>query len=221
MTNYNPLMSSYTIDSHGNLSFTNPTGSSGWMCRQSGTWGIQDCSGFSISVGSNGPKGKYGTIFFEGVFEGGKHQFVPGKDYETSSDGTFRFYHPDPSNHAWLVVNPCGRLMYEDSKGNFTVIEKDGKVTFVDIYVEKDIVDDDTPSSENGDSDSPTSESVLMPWMNLGRLVHAKRIGRDQDDNDGETISTHLSDTYRIADDQIGDTFQELPNLTNKESVIK
>ncbi|WVQ65714.1 uncharacterized protein L199_003892 [Kwoniella botswanensis] len=203
MTNYNPLMSSYTIDSHGNLSCTNPTESSGWMCRQSGTWGIQDCSGFSISVGSNGPKGKYGTIFFEGVFEGGKHQFVPGKDYESSSDGTFRFHHPNPSNHAWLVVKPGGRLMYEDSKGNFTGVEKDGEVTFVDIYVENCVEDDEARSNGNGDSDSPTSESVRMPWMNLGRLVLAKRIGRGQDDNEGETISHHLSDTYRIADEAL------------------
>ncbi|OCF72869.1 hypothetical protein I204_06098 [Kwoniella mangroviensis CBS 8886] len=191
MTSYNPLISSYTIDSHLNLSFTNPTGSSGWMCRQSGTWGIQDCSGFSISVGSNGPKGKYGTIFFEGVFEGGKHQFIPGKDYTTSSDGTFKFYHPDPTKHAWLVVKSGGRLMYEDSKGNFTVVEKEGKVTFVDIFVEKDKVDgEDAASGENADCDSLTSESVFMPWVNLGKLVPAKRIGRDQDDNEGN-FSSH------------------------------
>ncbi|WWC96170.1 hypothetical protein V866_003037 [Kwoniella sp. B9012] len=105
MTNYNPLMSSYTIDSHGNLSLTNPTGSSALMCRQSGT----------------------------------------------------------------------GRLMYEDSKGNFTVVEKEGKVTSVDIYVENGIEDDDTPSSENGHSDSPTSESLLMPWE-LPHLTNKKSV---------------------------------------------
>ncbi|WVW84741.1 hypothetical protein I302_106776 [Kwoniella bestiolae CBS 10118] len=168
MTPYNPIISTSSFNS-SIISFTNPTGSSGWISRKDGRWSIKDCSGFSISSSSDGNIHIY-------IDDGNSstHRFIAGKDYRNRSNGTFRFSHPDEDNLAWIEVRRNGLMRYQDSRGNFTVIYPSGGVRFVDIYVARET--SNTEVSSDGESgDEWGSESIFMPWLNLGVFIPSRR----------------------------------------------
>ncbi|WWC88614.1 uncharacterized protein L201_003527 [Kwoniella dendrophila CBS 6074] len=192
---YNPLVSTTSMDNHGIIRFTNPTGSKGWRNLKDDTWGIEDCLGFSIWIDQKGnihvDQERQRQKFLEPQvsneienqiqippFGQDQYYYITRRNWFTSINKD-----DDKDNYqinfryctCFLIVRSKGDFCYQDTKMNFTHIDAEGKVIFQDVYIPKrdreairlEKEKRDQEEEENNENLSSRKSTKSNLWKNL------------------------------------------------------